>query len=629
MFDRTGKVELAKLGSLRREVVTYDQIPGEMIDATTAIEDQDFWQNAGFDPVGIISAGVDTISGRPRGASTITQQLVRARLLPDWAFEGSTYERKVREIIQSVRLTQAYPGQAGKEQIITAYLNQNFYGNNSYGVKAAARGYFGKALSDLTLAQYAILAAIPKSPTQFDLVKNADEVCKTEVADDADCPAFDLVVPDTSDIVQRRNHVLDLMKTHSTLTGSKHTLDEYDAAKQEPVVLTLPASASWKAPQFVWQVRRALAEILCPDTPTDCPQVDTGGYTVTTTLDYTMQKVAEKWVYAAARAPNASDPRSVLRARKIPTSAWNWILGLRGHNLNNAAAGVIDYRTGQVLAYVGSASYTAKGNKQFQPQFDVMADGWRQPGSSIKPVDYAIGIDDGTLTAATVFMDVDDRLRGRLPADAGRQARARPRPAPVGPPVLAQHPGHQGGDHDRPGPPLRPDQGPGAHLSEHRRAGEVDGHRHARGAPDRPAGRLRSDRQQRPQDAAPVHHLDRGLERADHLAAGRRQAAGRAGAAAREPPTSSRTSWPETRTRRSTRSGASGPSRTARRGARRPTRPARRATTATWPRTATWRRPRIRRRRRTRSACGWATATTRPTTASSRSTPPRHCGRPS
>ena len=110
VVDRTGKIELAKLGSLRREVVTYDQIPGEMIDATTSIEDKDFWQNAGFDPVGIVSAGLDTISGRPRGASTITQQLVRARLLPHWAFEGSTYERKFREIIQSVRLTQAYPG---------------------------------------------------------------------------------------------------------------------------------------------------------------------------------------------------------------------------------------------------------------------------------------------------------------------------------------------------------------------------------------------------------------------------------------------------------------------------------------------------------------------------------------
>ena len=152
--------------------------------------------------------------------------------------------------------------------------------------------------------------------------------------------------------------------------------------------------------------------------------MDTGGYTVTTTLDYKMQQVAEKWVYAAARAPNASDPRAVLRQRKIPASAYSWILGLRGHNINNAAAGVIDYRTGQVLAYVGSASYTAKGNRKFQPQFDVMADGWRQPGSAIKPIDYAIGIDDGTLTAATMFMDVTtDFGGGFLPTQADKLER--------------------------------------------------------------------------------------------------------------------------------------------------------------------------------------------------------------
>ena len=101
VYDRTGKVELARLGSLRREVIGFDDIPGEMLDATTAIEDQEFWTNPGFDPIGILSAGLDTISGRPRGASTITQQLVRDRLLPDWAFEGETYERKLREIIQS------------------------------------------------------------------------------------------------------------------------------------------------------------------------------------------------------------------------------------------------------------------------------------------------------------------------------------------------------------------------------------------------------------------------------------------------------------------------------------------------------------------------------------------------
>src|SRR6478736_2092336 len=224
IYDRTGKIELARLGDLKRELVTYDQIPGEMLDATTAIEDKDFWVNPGFDPAGIVSAGLDTVSGKPRGASTITQQLVRARLLPPEAFEGSTYERKAREIIQSIRLTQAFPGEEGKKTIITAYLNQNFYGNQSYGVKAAAKSYFGKSLADLTLAQDAVLAAIPQSPTKFDLMRNATEVCLEDVAEGQECTKFKLVVPQDSEVVQRRNKVLDLMETRSTLTGNKHTL---------------------------------------------------------------------------------------------------------------------------------------------------------------------------------------------------------------------------------------------------------------------------------------------------------------------------------------------------------------------------------------------------------------------
>ena len=110
IYDRTGKIELARLGDLKRELVTFDQLPGRDARRDDRDRGQGLLEEPGFDPVGIVSAGLDTIAGRPRGASTITQQLVRARLLPAWAFEGSTYERKVREIIQSIRLTQAYPG---------------------------------------------------------------------------------------------------------------------------------------------------------------------------------------------------------------------------------------------------------------------------------------------------------------------------------------------------------------------------------------------------------------------------------------------------------------------------------------------------------------------------------------
>ncbi len=425
--DRTGKVRLASLGDFKREIVSFDQIPPEMLDATTSIEDKDFWTNPGFDAAGFVAATLDTLSGHPRGGSTITQQLVRARLLPESAFVGSREERKIREIIQSLRLTQAYPGDKGKQDIITAYLNQNFYGNQSYGIKAAAHTYFGKELKDLTLAQEAILAAIPQSPSIFDLVKNADDVCTVKVKDGADCPAgkSELLVPPDSAIVVRRNFVLDQMKTRSFLSGTAHTVDEYEAAKSEPVVLAPQLGTNWLAPHFVWQVRNDLATILCPDgSSATCNDIDTGGYRVTTTLDWKMQTTVEKWLYATARVPNLPGTLAKLKALKIPSKDWGWIQNLRNSNINNGAAGILDYRTGQVLAYGGSASYIAPVTRKFQPKFDVLADGWRQPGSAIKPINYSIGIEDQRMTAATMFMDVTTDFGNRFtPTQADHEER--------------------------------------------------------------------------------------------------------------------------------------------------------------------------------------------------------------
>ena len=113
---------------------------------------------------------------------------------------------------------------------------------------------------------------------------------------------------------------------------------------------------------------------------------------------------------AAVEQP-ASHPASTARSR---SADWSGSSACAATTSTTRPAGVIDYRTGQVLAYVGSASYTAKGNRKFQPQFDVLADGWRQPGSAIKPIDYLIGIDDGTLTARDDVHGRHDELRRRL-----------------------------------------------------------------------------------------------------------------------------------------------------------------------------------------------------------------------
>jgi peptidoglycan glycosyltransferase len=430
VFDRTGQVQLATFGEHRRELITIDQIPPEMLDATTAIEDKDFWTNPGFDIGGFISATIDTLTGHPRGGSTITQQLVRARLLPATAFEGSVYDRKIKEIIQSVRLTQEYPGLTGKQKIIEAYLNQNFYGNQAYGIQAAAQSYFGKDVKDLSLAQMAILAAIPQSPTDYDLARNAIEQCAVTVADGTDCPAasIQLVVPQDSPIVERRNQVLELMKTRSVLSGKNHTTADYDAAEHEQVLLAPQALPQWKAPHFVWQVREQLGALLCGVESKDaCQQVDTGGYQVTTTLDWKMQQSTEKWLYVAARIPQAKtlqQSKDLLKAAGVPSSDWGWILNFRGKNINNDAGVVLDYRTGQILAYGGSAGYYLPGTKKFQPQYDVLSDAYRQMGSAVKPINYVSAIDDHAITAATVFMDVvTDFGHGFTPADADKLER--------------------------------------------------------------------------------------------------------------------------------------------------------------------------------------------------------------
>ena len=418
VYDRTGKVELARFAVERRQVIDFADIPPVVVDATTAIEDKSFWENAGFDPLGIVSAGIDTIRGKERGASTITQQLVRARLLPPSAFEEGVPVRKIKEIIQSVRLTQEYPGREGKERIMALYLNQNFYGNNSYGVKAAARSYFGITdLKKLTLAQAAILAAIPQSPTDYDLVRNA---VSQETADGKTT----LVVPPDSPIVARRDFILSLMKDRSVLTAGQYTAEDYDKAMKEPVILAAQATPRWRAPHFVWQVRRELGSILCgPDVGQDCEKIDTGGYKVITTLDWKMQQAAEKWSNAAGRGPVQKTPATYYKSAKVPYR--QWLKNLEGKGVNNAALASIDYRTGQVLAYTGSAGYYLPSKtKKFSPQFDVLADGWRQPGSAFKPINYITGIEDRTLTAASLFMDVTtDFGGGWTPTDADQMER--------------------------------------------------------------------------------------------------------------------------------------------------------------------------------------------------------------
>jgi membrane peptidoglycan carboxypeptidase len=434
LYDRTGTVQLAAFGSEHRRVLKFEEIPNVVLDSTTSTEDKTFWSNTGFDPAAVLSAFRDAISGRARGASTITQQLVRKVLLPPTT---TTVDRKIKEIIQSVRLTQEYPGDEGKQSIITAYLNLNFYGNQSYGIAAAAEGYFSVSdLSQLTLAQAAILAAILQAPSYYDLVANADPLDNGT-----------LVVPNDSPIVIRRNSVLEDMRRNNRdgLLKGKYDDAALLLAESDPVILHPAAQRQNVAPQFDLLVRQQLADLVCGagTDPADCEAVDTGGYKVITTLDAKMQASAEKWLKAYVLGPNQptldadiaylaalgitakSDPYNY--SRIIGPSSTSKT-GLRTGNIHNGALIAVDYRTGQVLTYAGSAGFYEKAVKDpakpgfnyFDPEYDVLSSGvGRQPGSAFKPINYLIGIQDGTMTASSLFMDVaTDFGGGYIPHDA-------------------------------------------------------------------------------------------------------------------------------------------------------------------------------------------------------------------
>lgn len=413
IYDRTGTVELARFEQQDRRVVTFDEVPPLVLDAVTTAEDRSFWQNEGFDPAAIVAAAVQNATGdgsAQRGASTITQQLVRARLLPATVTDGDRYMRKVLEIVQSARLTAAFPGEQGKRDIITAYLNEVYFGHEAYGIAAAASVYFGVTdLSKLTPAQAALLAGLVKAPSLYDPYLYAK-------------PAADgkLLVPSTSPPVVRRDWILQNLAAGGHFT--KLSAAQIQAALAEPVVLAGPRPQIMKAPQFSWQVRTQLEQLLGGATA-----VDTGGYKVITTLDWTAQQLAERDVAAAAIAPNIKPAAAdaLLAQLKVPQADRGWIAKLRGKDLHNGLLVAVDYRHGDVLAYVGSAGYyrTDLASPRFQPEFDVIAAG-RQPGSSFKPIVYATAFDQHVLDPGSLLLDISTNFGGGwTPQDADQGER--------------------------------------------------------------------------------------------------------------------------------------------------------------------------------------------------------------
>ncbi len=330
-LDRNGVVLWRDTGTEDyRLVVNKDDISPYMYKATVAIEDKNFYNHIGVDFAALIRATLSTVTGHGvQGGSTLTQQLIKQVYFSDEAQSENRggLSRKIKELILSIELERMY----SKEQIITMYLNQSPYGGRRNGVESAAKTYFGKSAKDLTLAESALLAAIPNNPG----VLNPYNVYGNEM------------------LIARQHKVLDDMVSMGYISE-----EDSAAAKEVAILDTIQPEASQYAgilaPHFVLEVKAQLEDKYGIQT------MRTGGWTITTTLDYRAQQIAEAAVAAGASI-------------------------FYDNNSDNIALASLDVETSQVIAMVGSVDFN---NVEYG--YYNAANSLLEPGSTIKPIlDYA------------------------------------------------------------------------------------------------------------------------------------------------------------------------------------------------------------------------------------------------
>ena len=357
VFARDGSL-IGEIGKQKRTLVSLRTLPRYVGQAFVAVEDQRFYQHDGVDVVGIAGALKDAVKGDPRGASTITQQLV-GNMHPDLIDRRDKGPmRKLREQSAAREMERHY----NKEQILEAYINQISYGHGWYGIESAARHYFGKGAAQLTLPEAATLAALPKGPALYDPIKAPQRV------------------------TDRRDLVLTLMAQQKYITAAQA------AAAKRVALTTVPNGGLAVDASYFLDVVRIQAE------RANVP-VSTGGFRIYTSLDPVLQRAANQ---ALVEGIDAVESMPGYRHTKFATRAKGSSDYLQG------ALVAIDPTTGDVRALAGGRDYR-------ESSFDRVIDGMRQPGSAFKPIVYAAAIAD-SLTANEIIPDTAIAI----PLDRGR-----------------------------------------------------------------------------------------------------------------------------------------------------------------------------------------------------------------
>lgn len=323
-------VLLAELYVERREPVALSQIPPALITALLTTEDRDFYEHSGIALRGILRATVkNLLRGRlSEGASTLTQQLAKTLFLTP----RKTFVRKLREAVLALQLERRYT----KDELLALYLNQVYFGSGAYGVASAARIFFNKEIEALTLAECALIAGMPRAPSRYSPLVNA-ELAR-----------------------QRRNSVLAQMHATGAIDSSA-----YQQSLQEPVLAAAPQAENKKAPYFIAYIKEALEDAVGADL------LYKAGLTVSTTLDARMQTAAEQ---AVADGLGPLEIRMQHNALTTPAP--------------EAALLALQVNTGAILSMVG-------GRDIYQNNFNRATTALRQPGSTFKPIVYALAIERG------------------------------------------------------------------------------------------------------------------------------------------------------------------------------------------------------------------------------------------